>query len=109
MTKDKKDEDEDVKKPVENKLAKTKTFAKSVTLNNSKTKLDRVDNNNKQSFISDLSQKEDSLMGSNNNLKKESLKNSSKNRPLYKTETGELFNIIEYNKNNVVNFDDKFD
>jgi len=68
-----------------------------------------MDNNNKQSFISDLSQKEDSLMGSNNNLKKESLKNSSKNRPLYKTETGELFNIIEYNKNNVVNFDDKFD
>jgi len=86
---------------LKDKIGRTKSLAaKSVTLNESKTKLDRL--NNMQSTISDLSQKDEvtSLMGTkdklqhSNSLNRGSL-SSMKNRPLYKTENGDPINIIE--------------
>lgn len=108
VTKSRKDEDEETKtKPVTKGL-----ITKSISLNDSKTKLDRL--NNLQSTISDLSQKDDvqSVNGLYDNLRTKSLKSlkrTSTNRPAFKTETGEHIDIIEYNINNVINFDDRFD
>lgn len=86
---------------MKDKVGRTKSLAaKSVTLNESRTKLDRL--NNVHSTISDLSQKDEvtSLMGTKDLQKRDSNLNkfsqsSMKNRPLYKTETGEPINIIE--------------